>query len=877
MDSTLLNGDRKKLHWLIELDLWEGVIHFIPGNVCLEVPECGFYSGKAKCQVLSMNRFLMKFWALSILLTLASSCFCFGFLPYSDLLTVSPAVAKAGSTVEVTVSGKDLDELKLLRFSDSSIKAIPLMTPADEFHPQPRPVEGKFTVTIPDSVKPGVYEVRSLGYFGLSTARPFLVVAADADETALTGDRSSREVAHELPVGSGAVAMLANGKFDWFSFTGKKGERVVAQVWAERLDSKADVLLTIVSDDGRELESSRHHAGRDPLVDFTPEEDGTYYVRLTDALYKGGKEYFYRLRLSRDPFIDFVFPPAGEPGTSPRFTFFGRNLPGGSLGENWILNGKPLETLEKAVAVPEAKAIPAVFDPGAPRQGLLPGFYTGIANSNQVKIGFASAPVIQEEIESDVQNVKPPVEIAGRFNEPGDYDVFRFSGKKDTIYWIEVISQRLGTLTDPYLLIEKIAIDKEGAETFTKWLENDDPPSFYGRDYLDDLNADTLDPTISFTPEEDGEFRITLVNQSAGGSAAHLYRLAIREAKPDFQMMVSTELTKTINNDAWPVPPIARRGGSVVYRVFAFREDGFDGDIEVSIKGLPEGVSAKPLILSGATQEGFLTVQASAGAKEWHGAVTISGAAQIGGKALSRVAHPASILWGKRVFANSSQVRSRLDLETVLSVIGNEIEPTQLLPREDKVWTVAMGETLELPIKTIETGRRTGNLQVNVQGFPGLHRSPPTAAIAETAKEGVLSIPMKKSANFEIAPGRFQFVLQGVGNAKYERNPEAMKRTSAEVTRLKALAVSIDGASEKATEGIAAAEKSPEAPEKAATVAEAKKMLAAEKARAVVVKRELALAEKAAKAAATVAAEKTSQFATYSMPITVVVTEEEKK
>lgn len=845
-----------------------------------------------------MNRFFMKFSALSILVSLASASLSFGFMPYSDLLTVSPAVAKAGSTVEVTVAGKDLEELKRLRFSDPAIRAVPVVKPADDFHPEARPVEGKFTVTIPASVKPGVYEVRSLGYFGLSTARPFLVVAAEADEVVLTGDRTSRETAHELSVGAGAVGMLGIGKFDWFKFSGKKGERIVAQVWAERLDSRADVLLTIVSEDGRELETSRFHTGRDPLVDFTPEEDGTYYLRLSDALYKGGRDYFYRLTVSRDPFIDFVFPPAGEAGTSPRLTFFGKNLPGGSPGENWILNGKPLETLEKVVAIPALKAIPAVFDPGVPRQGMLPGFYTGLANSNRVKIGFATAPVIEEEIESVEQTVKPPVEIAGRFNEAGDYDVFRFAGKKGTEYWIEVISQRLGTLTDPYLLIEKIGKDKEGAETFTKVVENDDPPSFYGLDYLDDLNADTLDPSISFTPEEDGEFRVTLMNQSAGGSVAHLYRLAIREAKPDFQMMVSTELTKTINNDAWPVSPIVRRGGSVIYRVFAFREDGFDGDIEVTVQGLPEGVSAAPLVLSGETQEGFLTVQASDDAGEWNGTVEISGLAKRGEETVRRVAHPASILWGQRVFANASQVRSRLDMETVLSVIGSEVEPTKLLAVEDKVWTVAMGDTLELPIKTVETGRRTGNLQVNVHGFPGMHRSPPTISIAETAKEGVLKIPMTKSGNFEIAPGKFQFVLQGVGNAKYQRNPAAGKRTAAEVERLKALGSAIDAAIKDAAGKVllleevlasakvkeaAAANEEVRAPREAATVkatadvAAAKKALEAEKAKAVVVKRELALAEKDAKAAAAAAAETTTQFATYSMPITVVVTEEAKK
>ena len=83
-----------------------------------------------------MNRSLMKSLALLILLASAPLRLCFGFMPYSDLLTVSPAVAAAGTTLEVTVSGKDLDELKTLRFSDPSIKVVPVMKPADALHPE---------------------------------------------------------------------------------------------------------------------------------------------------------------------------------------------------------------------------------------------------------------------------------------------------------------------------------------------------------------------------------------------------------------------------------------------------------------------------------------------------------------------------------------------------------------------------------------------------------------------------------------------------------------------------------------------------------------------------------------------------------------------
>ena len=80
----------------------------------------------------------------------------FAFMPNPDLLTVAPAVAKAGTTFEMTTTGKELEGAKALRFSHPKITAAPVLLPADDFYPAPRPVEGKFTVTIPAEVPPGV-------------------------------------------------------------------------------------------------------------------------------------------------------------------------------------------------------------------------------------------------------------------------------------------------------------------------------------------------------------------------------------------------------------------------------------------------------------------------------------------------------------------------------------------------------------------------------------------------------------------------------------------------------------------------------------------------------------------------------------------------
>ena len=837
-----------------------------------------------------MRRFLT---ALSFFAVLSTSGPAFAFMPNADLLTVAPAVAKAGTTFEMTTTGKELDGAKSLRFSHPKITGQPVMLPADDFYPAPRPVEGKFTVTIPADVAPGVYEVRSLGYFGLSTARPFVVFPSGSTEVIETGDHATQEAALPLGVGGGMLGTLDAGKFDWFRFSGKKGERVLLEVLAERIDAKGDVLMAVSDAKGREFESSRHHFGRDPFVDFTPPADGEYFVSLCDALYGGGREFFYHLRLSRGPQVDFVFPPAGEPGKKRAFTFFGRNLPNGSLGENWMIKGKPLETLEVSLEVPAQEAIPTSFHSGIPRESMLPAFEHTLAGANPARIGFATAPVVEEDSKSELQTVAVPSEIAGRFDIPGDADQYRVSLKKGTTYWFDVMSHRLGVVADPTLRVEKITRDADGKESFSTAVENDDLPSFYGKDSLDDLNADSLDSGLKLTPDGDGDYRITLGNQSGGGSPAHLYRLAIREAKSDFQLITGTEFPKTINNDAFPSSPVLRRGGSTIYRVIAFRRDGFDGEITVTAQGLPPGVSAKPLVLGGKTDQGFLTLWASPEAPAWTGPITISGVAKVAGQDLVRGARPASIIWGKRVFGNQAQVRSRLDLETVLSVIDTEVEPTRIELKEDKVWTVEAGQALEFPIKLTEAGTRVGGLLVNVHGFPGLSSGAPNVTIGEKEREGIVKIDFKKSANFDVLPGRYQFVLQGVGNTKYRQNPGSVDEANAAVTHLKGLKAPFASEVEKGKTALAAAEKVlATVKQREATAADdaaraalkgeitaaqtgldnAKKALQGAEAKLQQLAKVEDAAVKAVAAAETKAKERSQQYTSYSLPITVEVT-----
>ena len=95
-----------------------------------------------------------------------------GQLPFLRLMTAYPPGGKQASAVEVTVTGNNMDGVDRLFFSHPGITGSPLMSEDSQLQPTPKPVPGKFKVTIAPDVPPGVYELRMVGHFGFPTLEP---------------------------------------------------------------------------------------------------------------------------------------------------------------------------------------------------------------------------------------------------------------------------------------------------------------------------------------------------------------------------------------------------------------------------------------------------------------------------------------------------------------------------------------------------------------------------------------------------------------------------------------------------------------------------------------------------------------------------------
>jgi hypothetical protein len=192
-----------------------------------------------------------------------------------------PSGARAGEKISAEMNGWNLDDAKLI---------LPDPHTKEGLHPVCAERRGTLSNLIP---------------FALDTLPELMESRSNNDP------QTAQEVT--LPV-------IINGRIetpgdqDVFRFNARKGDILVAEVNARRLDSPLDSLLTLTDSDGRLIAINddhsdpgsglnTHHA--DSYIRTELPADGTYYVQLTDTAHHGGPASTYRLRLS-PPQPDFA-------------------------------------------------------------------------------------------------------------------------------------------------------------------------------------------------------------------------------------------------------------------------------------------------------------------------------------------------------------------------------------------------------------------------------------------------------------------------------------------------------------------------------------------------------------------------------------------
>jgi hypothetical protein len=578
------------------------------------------------------------------------------------------------------------------------------------------PIPNTFQITIAADVPVGLYEARTWSRLGISSARIFSV--SNLPEVTRTQANTARENAMSLTVPTICNAVLTNKAIDHYSFQATAGKRYNIYCAARGIDSKMEPVVTICDSQGRDLVVERKGA---PL-DFVAKQDGLHYIKLHDLTYKGGSEYFYRLTLQE------------LAADAPQPTFFAT---------------QPIRSFSWPPA------------------------------------GLPDSAVTTEDEGAEFQALSLPIDVAGRFYPAADVDTFEFTAQQGETWWVEVASDRFGLNTDPALLIQMAKGEGEQKQ-WVDVLELADiaspvKPSSNGYAYdgppFDGGSTDILG---KFEVKETGTYRLS-VNDLFGGTRKdpqNKYRLVIRKAQPDFAVAAWGLHAELRNGDrnALSKPAALRVGNTVAFEVVAVRRDGFDGEIELQMTGVPKGVTATGLKIPAGKMRSVVLLTAAENAPAGWANVEFTAKSKVGETEVVRPVHIGQMAW-PIVDSWSEIPNPRLVRGFPVSVTTSESAPLTLSAREARVWEVKQGEKLQLPLLLKTRAEFSGSV-VSLKTWGSGFESHPAFNINLTEQFPETTIDTNA---LKVPAGDYSIAFYGVAVPKYRYHPDSIAPAQEEV------------------------------------------------------------------------------------------------
>jgi len=456
-------------------------------------------------------------------------------------------------------------------------------------------------LTVAKDAEPGERELRLKTSLGI-TNPIYLHIGQDPEYVEKEpNDKTGGSAVPSLPAILNGQVMP--GDVDRFRFPARKGMRLVAVVSARKLvPYLADAVpgwfqatLTLLDAKGKELaytDDFRFHP--DPVIYYEIPADGEYILEIKDAIFRGREDFVYRIVLGEMPFVTGVFPLGGRIGAATDVQLQGWNLPMNSLTMQ-VDNEEP---------------------------GIFPvSVLKGKHHSNRMPFALDTLPeCLEREPNNDKSKahaVQFPMIVNGRIDRPGDWDVFRFHGRKGEEIIARVHARRLESPLDSLLKLT----DASGKQLAV----NDD--------YVDKsagLTTHHADSRLSFTLPADGTYLVHLGDTQQKGGSAYAYRLRISRQRPDFELRV---VPSSIN---------ARAGMSVPITVYALRKDDFAGEISLKLKGsMVKGFSLNGGWIPAGQDKVRMTLTVPQTASKNLVELRLEGVATIGGQQVRRTAVPA--------------------------------------------------------------------------------------------------------------------------------------------------------------------------------------------------------------------------------------------
>jgi hypothetical protein len=436
---------------------------------------------------------------------------------------------------------------------------------------------------------------------GVTTAWGFVVGdLPEVIEHELDGDAPPLRV--DLPV-------TINGRIfpredvDAWSFQVKAGQTIVCRVATSEFGSPLDARIELRGPDDRVLGEQLPEGIGTPNLKVVAPVAGEYRVRIHDAAFGGLQDHVYRLTVTTGPLLEGAYPLGGRRGTASEF-----ELQGANPGESRSTITMPMTGSEFAIRLPEQNAV------------------------GEVRLELDDlAEILEVEPNNDTpQPASIPAVLNGRIQSAGDVDLWTFTAQKGIEYDFDVRAARSGSMLDAVLEVQDA--------TGKRLADADDSPGLQ------------TDARLRWTAPADGEYWLAIKDRLASrGDSRFAYRIRIVSSnQPEFAL---TSITDTLTIE---------RGKTANLKVSLDRGPGFKEPVELSLEGLPTGVTvaspAMPIMIAANQRELQLTLKAATDARVAVAPVKFIGRAKIGEQELTAQTsfHPANPEPGRLALADKS-------------------------------------------------------------------------------------------------------------------------------------------------------------------------------------------------------------------------------
>ncbi len=396
---------------------------------------------------------------------------------------------------------------------------------------------------------PGLYPVRLVTGSGIANLRLIGVGTMPVVEEA--EPNSDFDEPQEIELDRTIEGVIEREDVDHYRVKLAAGQKLTVEVEGIRLAyslrnrNVLDPYIAILDEDRFEVASSDDSAllQQDGVCTFTAPEDGEYTVLVRDSSFGGSSTSGYRLHVGTFPRPVAALPSGGPPGSIVEATLI--DADGSATVASFQLPSHP-----------------------SPRWGAITETDEGISPSpNWMRVN--ELPVVLEEEPNNDHRKAPvvdvPAALCGVIEEPGDFDCFTFECKKGQSFLVEVFARSvLRSRLDG--VVNVFGPDHQSLES------------------SDDAQG-SVDPYLEFTAKEDGTHTIRIYDHLRSGSDIHQYRIEVTEKQPEIGLSL-----KELRRDQAMVAPVPAGGATGM--VVQTQRSGYNGEIDLELEGLPDGITA---------------------------------------------------------------------------------------------------------------------------------------------------------------------------------------------------------------------------------------------------------------------------------------------